>query len=58
MDQPTEEERLNFQPVDAEGRRRRADQDRESITFKEGGILENYIYKDTIEKIMALDGRE
>ena len=35
MDQPTEEERLNFQPVDAEGRRRRADQDRESITFKD-----------------------
>ena len=31
----TEEERLNFQPVDAEGRRRRADQDRESITFKD-----------------------
>ena len=35
MDQPTEEERLNFLPVDAEGRRRRADQDRESITFKD-----------------------
>ena len=35
MDQPTEEERLEFQPVDAEGRRRRADQDRESITFKD-----------------------
>ena len=35
MDQPTEEERLNLQPVDAEGRRRRADQDRESITFKD-----------------------
>ena len=35
MDQPTEEERLKFQPVDAEGRRRRADQDRESITFKD-----------------------
>ena len=35
MDQPTEEERLNFQPVDAEGRRRRADQDRKSITFKD-----------------------
>ena len=35
----TEEERLNFQPVDAEGRRRRADQDRESITFKEAATF-------------------
>ena len=32
--------------------------DPESVTFKEGGILEEYIYKDTIEKIMTLDGQE
>tara|TARA_B100001250_G_scaffold71686_1_gene57987 strand:- start:1255 stop:3114 length:1860 start_codon:yes stop_codon:yes gene_type:complete len=32
--------------------------DPESITFKDGGILEDYIYKDTIEKIVALDGQE
>ena len=29
----TEEERLNFQPVDAEGRRRRADQDRDCLLY-------------------------
>ena len=38
VDEPTEEERLNLQPVDAEGRRRRADQDREGITFKDAAL--------------------
>jgi hypothetical protein len=34
------------------------DRDPESVTFMEGGVLEDYIYEDTIEEIMALDGRE
>ena len=34
------------------------DRDPESVTFVEGGILKEYIYEDTIEEIMALDGQE
>ena len=34
------------------------DRDPESITFLDGEILKEYIYDDTIEEIMALDGQE
>ena len=34
------------------------DRDPESVTFVEGEILKEYIYEDTIEEIMALDGQE
>ena len=32
--------------------------DPESITFMEGGVLEEHIYEETIRDIMALDGQE
>jgi ABC-type polysaccharide/polyol phosphate transport system ATPase subunit len=34
------------------------DRDPESVTFMDGGVLEDYIYEKTIEEIMALDGQE
>ncbi|MFL2945241.1 MAG: hypothetical protein ACJZ33_04440, partial [Candidatus Poseidoniales archaeon] len=34
------------------------DRDPESVTFMDGGVLEEHIYEDTIEEIMALDGQE
>jgi len=34
------------------------DRDPESVTFMDGGVLEEHIYEDTIEEIMALDGKE
>ena len=34
------------------------DRDPESVTFMDGGVLEEYIYEETIRDIMALDGQE
>ena len=34
------------------------DRDPESVTFMDGGVLEEHIYEDTIEEIMTLDGQE